>query len=50
MWVIIEFNGNYIMGMMLREDGEFMTFASEDAAEDYAEENCAFEYKIVELD
>ena len=49
MVVILEHNGTYIMGLMLDENGDNLTFNSYKEAEAFAKENCAFEYKIVEL-
>jgi len=49
MWVIIEHNGSYIMGLCLDEFGEVIQFNTEDEAQSWANENCAFNYKIVGL-
>ena len=51
MYAIIEKNGEYIMGLMLKDDesGETIIFKTKTEAENYAKENCAFEYSIVAL-
>lgn len=37
------------MGLMVKETGENETFATYGNAKQFAQDNCAFEYKIVEL-
>lgn len=49
MFVILEHNGTYLMGLMVKETGENEVFETYEKAEVFAKENCAFEYKIVEL-
>jgi len=51
MWVIIEYNGFTVMGLVTEDDdsGEFITFETEVEALRYAKDNCAFEYKVVQL-
>ena len=49
MYVILEHNGDYIMGLMLKENGEKESFITEEEAKNFAIKNCAFEYKIIEL-
>ena len=51
MYLILEHNGDYVMGIMMKDDGgdENMTFKTREEAEAFAGENCAFEYEIVEL-
>jgi hypothetical protein len=52
MFIILEWNGilprGYI-GEALDETGELIVFDTEEEAEIWAKENCAFNYKIVEL-
>lgn len=49
MFVIIEYVGKNVIGLMLNIDGEVMTFETHEAARNYAVDNCAFEYKIAEI-
>jgi len=49
MYIILEHNGNYVMGLMVDVNGINETFDTREEAETFAKENCAFEYKIVEL-
>ena len=49
MFIILEHNGDYVMGVMIKENGENETFISKEGADAFAKVNCAFEYKIVEL-
>ena len=52
MFIIIEWNGflpEGIMGLMLNENGEIKHFETEKEVQKFADENCAFNYKIVEL-
>lgn len=49
MFIILEHNGDYVMGVMMKADGsgDNETFDTEEEAEVFAKENCAFEYEIV---
>jgi len=49
MFTILEHNGDYVMGLMVKENGENETFDTKEEAEVFAKENCAFEYEIVKL-
>jgi hypothetical protein len=52
MFIILEWNGflpEGFIGVMLQENGKIEHFATEVEAEKFAKENCAFEYKIIEL-
>lgn len=49
MFIVIEYNGEYIMGFVLDEDGSIVKFNSLEKASKWCEKNCAFQYKIVEL-
>jgi len=52
MYIILEWNGllpEGFMGAMINESGEIVNFDNEYDAIQFAKENCAFEYKIVEL-
>jgi hypothetical protein len=49
MFIILEYNGNYVMGLMVKENGENETFDTREKAELFAKENCAFQFKIIEL-
>ena len=49
MFIILEHNGSYPNGIMMSENGENEVFETEEEAEKFAKENCAFEYKIIEL-
>jgi len=50
MFVIITWNGVYeSVGFCLQENGETALFNSIEEAEAYAKEDCAFNYKIVQI-
>ena len=50
MFIILEHNGSYVMGLMINElTTEHEKFNIREEAETFAKENCAFEYKIIEL-
>lgn len=50
MFVIIEWNGIYQgIAFFLDEDGEVLKFRIAEDAYNFAEENCAFNYKVVEI-
>jgi hypothetical protein len=49
MFIILEHNGDYIMGVMIDEEGETEKFDTLKQAEKFAEKECAFEYKIVQI-
>jgi len=48
-YLILEHNGDYVMGLMLDTNGDNLKFNTETEAEKYAETECAFNYKIVKL-
>jgi hypothetical protein len=49
MFIIYEHNGDYCMGEMMNYMGEVEKFDTREEAERYAKEECAFEYKIIEI-
>lgn len=52
MFIILEWNGNLpegFVGATINEEGIIEYFSTYEEAEKFAKENCAFEYKIVEL-
>ena len=50
-WLILEKNGEHIIGLTMTGDGEgnVIKFDTEKEAERYAKRNCAFEYVFVEV-
>jgi hypothetical protein len=50
MFIVIEYNGEYIMGCVLDiKTSEIKKFKTEEKASEWCKNNCAFNYKIVEL-
>jgi hypothetical protein len=51
MFVIFESNGGVEIGLTCKDDesGESIKFNTKSDAENYAKENCAFDYQIVKL-
>jgi hypothetical protein len=49
MFIIIEHNGDYVVGLMINDEGDNATFNTREEAEAFAKENCAFEYKIIKI-
>ena len=52
MWIILEWNGllpDGFIGATLNENGNLVFFDTKEEAQEFAEENCAFEYRIVKL-
>lgn len=52
MWVILSYIAGYVSSaaFIVEEDGTPMVFSTEDDAIEYAEEVCAYEYKVLRLD
>jgi hypothetical protein len=52
MFIILEWNGllpEGFLGAMINEDGQLENFTTEEEAQKFADTECAFEYRIVEL-
>jgi len=49
MFIILEHNGDYVMGLMMNEKGENEIFDTYAKADEFAMKNCAFNYKIIQL-
>ena len=49
MYLILEHNGDYVMGLMLDINGDYQKFDTAEQTEKYAETECAFDYKIIKI-